>query len=105
MSETKRRKNPNGSQASLGSEMEMQNRPQSAQSRRAWSDDGPGQDDVDGFNPRAPAGVDMPSAMEAEPYTLQARVTRDVRADNPKNQPVDCFTRFKRVVRGKAVSL
>ena len=65
----------------------------------AWSDDGPGQDDVD-FNPRAPAGVDMPSAMESEPYSLQANVTQDVRADGPNNQPVDCFTRFKRVVRG-----
>ena len=65
----------------------------------AWSDDGPGQDDVD-FNPRAPAAVDMPSAMEAEPYSMQANVTRDVRADAPNNQPVDCFTRFKRVIRG-----
>lgn len=66
----------------------------------AWSDDGPGQDDVD-FNPRAPAGVEMPAAMEAEPYSLQANVTQDVRADGPNNQPVDCGTRFKRVIRGK----
>ena len=55
------------------------------------------------FNPRAPAGVDMPSAMEAEPYSFQANVTQDVRADAPENQPVDCFTRFKRVVRGTEI--
>jgi len=103
MSETKRRKNPTGSHASLGGtslrdEIEMHNRSRPT-SGAAWSDDGPGQDDVD-FNPRAPAGVDMPSAMESEPYSLQANVTQDVRADGPNNQPVDCFTRFKRVVRG-----
>ncbi|XP_065058180.1 polycystin-2-like protein 1 [Rhopilema esculentum] len=103
MSETKRRKNPSGSHASLGGrslrdEMEMHSRSRPS-SGAAWSDDGPGQDDVD-FNPRAPAAVDMPSAMEAEPYSMQANVTRDVRADAPNNQPVDCFTRFKRVIRG-----
>ena len=43
----------------------------------------------------------MPSAMESEPYSLQANVTQDVRADGPSNQPVDCFTRFKRVIRGE----
>lgn len=43
----------------------------------------------------------MPSAMESEPYSLQANVTQDVRADGTSNQPVDCFTRFKRVVRGE----
>ena len=78
-------------------ELHSRSRPNSG---AAWSDDGPGQDDVD-FNPRAPAGVDMPAGMEAEPYNLQARVTHDVRADGPKNQPVDCGTRFKRVIRGK----
>lgn len=103
MNEPKRRKNPSGSHASLSGrslrdEMEMHSRSRPS-SGAAWSDDCPGQDDVD-FNPRAPAGVDMPAAMDAEPYNLQARVTQDVRADGPKNQPVDCFTRFKRVIRG-----
>ncbi len=108
MNEPKRRKNPSGSHASLGGrslrdEMEMHSRSR-PNSGAAWSDDCPGQDDVD-FNPRAPAGVDMPAAMEAEPYNLQARVTQDVRADGPKNQPVDCFTRFKRVIRGRKQNL
>jgi len=100
MSATKRRgKNPNGSETSLTrDDMELQGRPTSAASRKAWLDDGPGQDDVD-FSPRASAAVDMPSAMATEPYSMQARVTHDVRADN-RNQPVDCFTRFKRAIRG-----
>ena len=81
----------------------MQDSPQSAKSRKVWSWEGPGQDDVDSVNSRASDAVDMPSAVEAEPYTLQARVTPDVRADNFKNTPDDCFGRFKRAVRGKVL--
>ena len=102
MSETKRRRNITGSK-SIGTDMEMQDSPQSARSRKAWSWEGSGQDDVDGVNSGDSDAVDMPSAMEAEPYTLQTRVTRDVRADNFKNEPDDCFRRFKRAVRGKAL--
>jgi len=99
MSATKRRTPKGGSQTSLAGNDEMELRPQSASSRKAWLDDhdGPGQDDVD-FNPRQ-ATVDLPSAMAAEPYSMQTQITHDVRSDN-KNQPVDCCTRFLRVLRG-----
>ncbi|XP_057314432.1 polycystin-2-like isoform X2 [Hydractinia symbiolongicarpus] len=97
-----KRRNLQGSQTSLTrqDEMELQgrSRPESASSRKAWLDDhdGPGQDDVD-FSPRQ-ATVDLPSAMAAEPYSMQTKVTRDVRADG-KAPPVDCFTRFLKTLR------
>ena len=96
-----------GSQVSLGDELEMHeknNRPPSSQSRNAWSDDllSGGHDEID-FSPRAPASaaVDLPSAMEHEPVVHQGRVPTDVRAPGTKNVPVGCWTRFKRIVRGK----
>ena len=104
MSATKRRstKNLQGSQTSLTrqDEMELQNksRPQSSASRKAWDQDGPGQDDVD-FSPRNQHALDLPSGMAAEPYSMQTQITHDVRAD-AKNEPVDCFTRFKKGIRG-----
>lgn len=100
-----KRRNLQGSQTSLTGqdEMELQgrSRPESASSRKAWLDDhdGPGQDDVD-FSPRNQATVDLPSAMAAEPYSMQTKVTRDVRADG-KAPPVDCFTRFLKALRSK----
>lgn len=119
MSSAKRR-GPHGmgSQASLGlnmtDELEMRekNRPPSSQSRNAWLTDedafgsGQGGDDID-FSPRAPpsAAVDLPteipSAMQGEPLAHQKRVTADARAPGTKNAPVGCWTRFKRIVRGK----
>jgi len=104
MSATKRRstKNLQSSQTSLTrqDEMELQNksRPQSAASRKAWDGDGPGQDDLD-FSPRNQLALDLPGGMAAEPYSMQTQITHDVRAD-AKNEPVDCFTRFKKGVRG-----
>lgn len=111
----KQRRNRPSSQASLGMsmnddmEMSEKGRPQSSQSRNAWSDDdlltGQG-DDVDFASPRAPpsAAVDViPSAMEAEPAAYQKRVPADVRAPGAKNVPVGCWTRFKRIVRGKVM--
>lgn len=96
-----------GSQASLGNELEMHeksSRPPSSHSRNAWSDDllSGGHDEID-FSPRAPASaaVDLPSAMEQEPVNHQARVPADVRAPGTKNVPVGCWTRFKRIIRGK----
>lgn len=96
-----------GSQVSLGDELEMHeknNRPPSSHSRNAWSDDllSGGHDEID-FSPRAPASaaVDLPSAMEHEPVNHQGRVPTDVRAPGTKNVPVGCWTRFKRIVRGK----
>lgn len=96
-----------GSQASLGDELEMHekgSRPPSSHSRNAWSDDllSGGHDEID-FSPRAPASaaVDLPSAMEQEPVNHQARVPADVRAPGTKNVPVGCWTRFKRIIRGK----
>lgn len=90
-----------GSQASLGDELEMDeknSRPPSSLSRNAWSG---GHDEID-FSPRAPASaaVDLPSAMEQEPVNHQARVPADVRAPGTKNVPVGCWTRFKRIIRG-----
>ena len=76
----------------------------SSHSRNAWSDDllGGGHDEID-FSPRAPASaaVDLPSAMEQEPVNHQNRVPTDVRAPGTKNVPVGCWTRFKRIIRGK----
>ena len=98
-----------GSQASLGDELEMhekRSRPPSSHSRNAWSDDiGGGHDEID-FSPRAPASaaVDLPSAMEQEPVSHATRVPTDVRAPGTKNVPVGCWTRFKRIIRGKNVS-
>lgn len=104
MSSAKRRstKNLQNSQTSLTrqDDMELQktSRPTSAASRKAWDQDGPGQDDVD-FSPRNQAALDLPSGMAAEPYSMQTQISHDVRADG-KNEPIDCFTRFKRGVRG-----
>ena len=63
---------------------------------------GGGHDEID-FSPRAPASaaVDLPSAMEQEPVNHQSRVPTDVRAPGTKNVPVGCWTRFKRIIRGK----
>lgn len=103
MSSAKRRstKNLQDSQTSLtgqdGMELQNKSRPQSAASKKAWDQDGPGQDDVD-FSPRNQAALDLPGGMAAEPYSMQTQITHDVRADG-KSEPVDCFTRFKRGVR------
>lgn len=112
MSGSAKRRNRSGlgSQASLGMnmndelEMHEKSRPPSSHSRNAWSDDllGGGHDEID-FSPRAPASatVDLPSAMTHEPVSHQGRVPTDVRAPGTKNVPVGCWTRFKRIIRGK----
>lgn len=112
MSGSAKRRNRSGlgSQASLGMnmndelEMHEKSRPSSSHSRNAWSDDllSGGHDEID-FSPRAPASaaVDLPSAMEGEPANHQTRVPTDVRAPGTKNVPVGCWTRFKRIIRGK----
>lgn len=116
MSGSAKRRNRSGlgSQASLGTnlndelEMHEKSRPPSSHSRNAWSDDllGGGHDEID-FSPRAPASaaVDLPSAMEQEPVNHQSRVPTDVRAPGTKNVPVGCWTRFKRIIRGKVSSI
>lgn len=112
MSGSAKRRNRSGlgSQASLGMnlndelEMHEKSRPPSSHSRSAWSD--AGGDEID-FSPRAPASaavdLSVPSAMEQEPVSHQTRVPTDVRAPGTKNVPVGCWTRFKRIIRGKNI--
>ena len=120
MSSAKQRRTPRpGSQASLSAslhdelEMHEKTRPGSAHSRNAWStgnDVFGGGDEID-FSPRAPASaaVDLsessPSGMAAEPVAHQRRITADARAPGTQQVPVGCWTRFKRIVRGRDATI
>ena len=102
MSAKRRSKNLKGSQISLNHEMSFRSgspgglRAQSGLSKKsAWLDD---VDDVD----YAPA-KQVPTGMEAEPYSMQTVITADHRAD-ARTQPVGCWKRFARGVRGKGLN-
>ena len=68
------------------------NRPASAQSRTAWSDDG-----VD--NP----GADMPAAMEEEDYDMQMQgnTNNSNRRDVQVQESNSCLAKFGRGIRCK----
>lgn len=98
----RRSKNPNGSETSLTrTDMEMsgRSRPESASSRRAWLDDGPGQDDVD-YSPRNQTAVDVPSMGGQQPGFANptTKVASDSRAYQT-NPPVGMGTKIQRGVR------
>ena len=116
MSVAKKRNRGFGSNASLGltanDEFEMndvmKNRPPSAHSRTAWSDDellssGPGVDEID-FSPRTPPSVHdiSPMGMDAQ---SQKHLANGVRTSTVnKNIPVGCGTSFKRIIRSKLIT-
>ena len=72
------------------------NRPASAQSRTAWSDDG-----VD--NP----GADMPAAMEEEDYDMQmeANANNNRGGDVQVTESNGCLAKFGRGIRCKFLAI
>jgi len=98
----RRSKNPNGSETELtredGMEMYGRSRPESAASgRRAWLDDGPGQDDVD-YSPRNMTAADAHS-MGGQTPMGGTKVASDQRAYQTNAPPPGISKKIQRGLR------